>query len=145
MAGEIKVLSAQGLLDNDPAFLTTLRDALTSQGVFHLSDCQLLFGDDAHCLDAAIAATKAFFALPTSEKQRFNRSKDRAAGFSDKELTYVCVKIFAASPTRQSNRSTSLTTAHRHPENEYETRKRSWTLPGRRTATCPSTMFLTVA
>ena len=84
--------------------------------VFHLLNSDCLFG--AHRpppIDDAIDATKAFFALPTSEKRRFERSKDRAAGFSDCELTVP------SAPRRSANFSPSLITT---PISRAETNSR---------------------
>ena len=117
----IPFLDAAGLLREDEDFTTSLREACVGQGVFHLCHSEVLFGEHRPPpIDDAIDATKAFFALPTSEKRRFERSKDRAAGFSDCELT-VC-----EAPRRSANfsRPSLSLPPHLSRRNNFSTSKK---------------------
>jgi isopenicillin N synthase-like dioxygenase len=73
-------------VDGTDGWIHALRDACLRYGMFHISNVDALLESPASLSDA-ISAMKSFFALPVSEKRRLERSSERAAGFSDCELT----------------------------------------------------------
>lgn len=85
-------LVARGLFDRrretcssleDPLFLSALRDACETWGVFHL----IHHGFNQDILDDAVGAMKEFFSLETSEKEKVQRQHDNPSGWSNAELT----------------------------------------------------------
>ena len=87
------VLDARGLFAPDgtytgdtvanPAFLSALRDACETWGVFHL----IHHGFDQDILNDAIGAMKQFFDLDTAEKEKVARQHNNPSGWSNTELT----------------------------------------------------------
>ncbi len=66
-----------------PELNEALTAACTDWGFFQV----LHHGIDAHLLQAALDASRAFFTLPLADKQALSRSEDKPWGYYDRELT----------------------------------------------------------
>ena len=87
LVGMMKTFDAALLSGTSEEFLSELRDTLVSDGVFQLTNAEVLFDSTAY-LDDAVIAMKALFGLSVEEKQRYERRPGLTAmGFSDRELT----------------------------------------------------------